>query len=161
LTSTSSSYAQIADSAATTASVADLCGARTYSITDSSGNALTDNWVTVSGTTSFTITAAPATDNMYTTPNYSLKLHIVLASYTSITADISFTVTVSRYTCTASTTYTASGTIDATKSYTIGATAVKFNAPTYTTTPYTCAESVTYSITKQDGTAAPSFVTID
>jgi hypothetical protein len=35
------------------------------------------------------------------------------------------------------------------------------NAPTYTTTPYTCTETVTYSVEKQDGTAKPDYVTID
>jgi hypothetical protein len=87
---------------------------------------------------------------------------VVLADYNGVSAvDISFTVNVNRYTCTGATTYTTSESISASYSYTIGATAVTFTAPTYTTSPYTCAETVTYSVTKQDGSAAPSFITVN
>lgn len=39
------------------------CGLRTYSILDSSDAAV--SWITVSGTTTFTITATPNNDNLY------------------------------------------------------------------------------------------------
>jgi len=87
----------IADAAGTASTSTTLCGTRTYTITDSSGNALTGSWVTVaidSGATTFKITAAPANTNLVSGTAHSLKLHIVLASYTSITADITFSVTV-------------------------------------------------------------------
>lgn len=153
----------IADAQATTYNLPNLCGLRTYSVTDSSGAALTGNWVTVTGTTTFTITAAPAVDNMYTNPSYSLKLHVVLANYSGVVSavDIAFTVTVNRYTCTASTVYTASGAMLTSHTYTIGSAAYTFTPPTYTTGSYTCAETVTYSLTKQDGTAAPSCVSMN
>jgi hypothetical protein len=117
----------------------------------------------VTGTSSFTITAAPATDNLYSSSPFSLKLHVVLADYNAVTAvDISFTVNVSRYTCTSSTTYTPTPAAMITAyTYTIGAAAHTIEAPTFTSSPYTCGETVTYSLTKQDGLAAPGCVTFD
>lgn len=152
----------IADAQATTYNVPNLCGVRTYSITDNSGNALTGNWVTVTGTTTFTITAAPATDSLHSSSPFTLKLHIVLANYTSKTADITFTVNVVQYICDANTVYTPSpAAMLTTYTHIIGDTAYTFTAPTFTTTPYSCNETITYSLTKQDGTGAPSYVTLN
>lgn len=159
LSVTSSSYSQIADSVATAQSSSAFCGARTYTITKSDGTSLS-TWATVTGTTSFTITLAPNNDNLWSASAQTLKLHIVLASYTSISADISFQATIKQYKCTSSTTYTPSPSAMTTAyTYTIGATAHTITAPTFTTSPYTCGETVTYSLKKQDGTDAPSFVT--
>jgi hypothetical protein len=48
-----------------------------------------------------------------------------------------------------------------TYAYTIGNAALTINAPTYTTTPFACAETVAYSVEKQDATAHPNYVTWD
>jgi len=99
---------------------------------------------------------------LYSSSPFTLKLHIVLASYTSITADITFTVNVNRYTCTASTVYTPTpGAMLTSYTYTIGSAAYTFTPPTFTTGTYTCAETIVYSLTKQDGSAAPSYVTMN
>ena len=45
--------------------------------------------------------------------------------------------------------------------YQIGTGAYTFTAPAYTTSPYTCTETITYSVSKQDNTAAPDYVTIN
>jgi hypothetical protein len=71
---TTASYSQVADSAATQYGVANLCGARTYSITDAAGGAV--NWMTKTGTTTFTITASPNVDNLYSTSPYNLKFNV-------------------------------------------------------------------------------------
>lgn len=147
LSQATSALPQIADSAATTYSPTTLCGARTYSILDAQNNV--SSWVTVSGTTTYTITAAPATNNLYQNSPYALKLRTVLTDYPAITAgDVLFTVIVNQYTCTGSTTYTPSpSAMLTTLTYQIGTGAYTFTAPTFTTTPYTCAETVTYSLT--------------
>ena len=90
-----------------------------------------------------------------------MTLHAVLASYPSITADINFSVTVTAYTCNSSTVYTPSAAFSGSYSYTIGAAALTITAPTYTTTPFTCAETVTYVVEKQDATTKPDYVTWD
>jgi len=123
-----------------------LCGSRTYSVLDGSNAAV--SWASISGPVSgtYTITFAPATDNLYTSSPYTLKLHAVLATFTSQTADSSnFSVNLNRYACGAGTTYTASGSISA-QTYIVGNTALTINPPTFTTAPYTCSETVTYAI---------------
>jgi hypothetical protein len=80
----------------------------------------------VTGTGAFTITATPASDNLYLSSPFTFRLKIVLASYTSRIGYISFTVNVNRYTCVASgtsaTVYTASGALTSPYAYTIGST---------------------------------------
>jgi len=57
--------------------------------------------------------------------------------------------------------YTPSAAILSTYAYTIGSAALTINAPTYTTTPFTCAETVTYLVEKQDATTKPDYVSWD
>ena len=45
-----------------------------------------------------------------------------------------------------------------TKTQIIGDTAFEFTANLFSTSPYTCSETATYSLIKQDGTAAPSAI---
>jgi hypothetical protein len=158
LTNSDRTFTEFADAKGTLYSTAGLCGARTYSILDSSNNAV--SWASVTGSGPYTINFSPNADNLYTSSPFSLKLHIVLASYTSITANVAITVNVNRYLCTTSTNYSGSPAISATHSYTIGDAALTITAPTYTTSPYTCAETIAYTLTKQDGSAAPAYATI-
>ena len=92
---------------------------RTYSVVESASET-TIGWMSVTGTSTFTITAAPNVDNLYETPNKSFRLKIVLASFTSRIGYIAFTVTVNRFTCTSATVYTASGSLTSPYAYTIG-----------------------------------------
>lgn len=62
-THTSSSYAVMPHNRVAADNTALSCGLRTYSILDSSDDAV--SWITVSGTTTFTITATPNNDNLY------------------------------------------------------------------------------------------------
>jgi len=109
--SVTKTFSEVVDSAATTAGIPALCGTRTYSVTNS-GSAV--SWATITGPASgtYTITFAPNVDNLHASSPFTFKLHAVLASYTSVTADSAdFTVTVGQYLCTSSTTYNASGSI--------------------------------------------------
>jgi len=119
--------------------------------------------MSVTGTSTFTITAAPATDNLYLNSPFTFRLKILLASYTSRIGYISFTVNVNRYTCVASgdsaTVYTESGALTTPYTYTIGSTQT-FTAPSYSTGTYTCGETVTYSLSLNPSGAAPDYVTI-
>jgi hypothetical protein len=108
--------------------------------------------MSVTGTSVFTITAAPREDTLYQTPNKSFRLKIVLASFTSRIGYIAFTVTVNRYTCISSTVYTQVGSLVSPFAYTVGSGPTSFTASSYTTSPYTCAETVTYSLTNPSGT---------
>jgi len=88
-----------------------------------------------------------------------LTLFAALTSYPTVTASINFSVTITSYTCTSSTVYTPSVAFSGSYSYTIGAAALTITAPTYTTTPFTCAETVEYLVEKQDATTKPDYVT--
>ena len=163
LSAATASQTMIADSASTTYAAQSLsCGNRTYSILTSANAAV--NWVIVAGTTTFVITATPTTDNLYQSSPITLKLRTVLASYSDVTADINFTVNVNRYTCVASgdsaTSYTKVGTLTSPYAYTIASTQT-FNAPTFTTSPYTCDEIVTYSLALQGAGSVPSYISIN
>jgi len=116
--------------------------------------------MSVTGTTSFTITAAPNVDDLYVTPQKSFRLKIVLASYIDIIGYIPFTVTVNRYTCTSATVYTPSASVASPFAYTIGSGASTTTAPTYTSSPYTCGETVTFSLSLNPSGPAPAYVTI-
>ena len=123
-----------------------LCGSRTYQVRDSQGLAV--SWASISGPASgtYTITFNPATNSMYSSSPYSVRLHVSLASHTAVaTYSSAFNVNVSQYVCGAGTTYTASGSI-ADKSYIIRDTALTFTAPSFTTSPYTCSETITYAL---------------
>jgi hypothetical protein len=120
--------------------------------------------MSVSGTSTFTITAAPREDTLYLTPTYTFRLKIMLADYTSRIGYIQFTVIVNRYTCISSTVYTAvtdSGSVASSYAYTIGSGALTFTAPAYTTGTYTCGENVTYSLSLNPSGAAPDYVTFN
>lgn len=124
-----------------------MCGTRTYSVLKDSDNSVVP-WAAITGPSSgtYTITFSPNVDNLYTS-GYTLKLHAVLASYTSINGNSNtFAVTVNRYVCTGSTTYVASHTMLTTYTFQIGTGLYSFAAPTYYTTPYTCGETITYAL---------------
>jgi hypothetical protein len=162
LTHTTASYTQVADSAATTHSVPNLCGARTYQILDTDDSLVT-TWAYTSGTTAFTITIAPNSDSLWSATPRSMKLKTTLTSYNTITGNTPFSLTINQYVCTSATSYSQSGTPMLTsKTHIIGDVAFEFTANLFTTSPYTCNETPTYSLIKQDGTAAPSaIVSID
>jgi hypothetical protein len=161
-------FTEISDTAGAASTSASLCGARTYSVTNS-GSLV--SWTTITGPVSgtYTITFAPNVDNLHASSPFTLKVHAVLASYTSITADsVNFSVAVGQYQCSVATTYTAIGTIKASYAYVIGDAALSVTAPTYTTSPYTCAESVTYALKAEDTpgsgiytTTPPAYVTFN
>ena len=160
LTHTTVSYSQVADSAGTTYSLPNLCGARTYSILDTDNSVVSGagGWAsttstTAAGITTFTITISPNNDNLAGGSARSMKLKTVLTDYNTIMGNTAFSLTINQYVCTASTTYTPTpAAMLTTKTHIIGDTAFEFVAPTFTTTlsgaSYTCAETITYSLIK-------------
>ena len=95
---TSSVYAQVPDSAATTANLPNLCGARTYTIKTAADGAV--DYAYAVGTTTFSIVVSPNRLSLVTGSAISLKLEIGLTSYGGVTvANKSFTVTVTAYVC--------------------------------------------------------------
>lgn len=127
---------------------------RTYSVVESGSDAAI-SWMSVTGTSVFTITAAPNEDTLYQNPNKSFRLKIVLASFTSRIGYIAFTVTVNRYTCNSSTVYTQVGSLVSPFAYTVGSGPTSFTASSYTTSPYTCTETITYSLANPSGAVLP------
>jgi len=158
LTHITASYAQVADSAATTHGVPNLCGARTYEILDTDDSLVT-TWASTAGTTTFTITIAPNADSLWSNTPRSMKLKTTLTSYNTKTGNTPFSLTINQYVCTSGTSYSQVGTAMLTsKTQIIGDAAFEFTANLFSTSPYTCSETATYSLIKQDGTAAPSAI---
>ena len=119
--------------------------------------------MSVSGTGAFTITAAPATDNLYTSSPFTFRLKIVLFSYPSQVGYITFTVNVNRYTCTSSTVYTrVESALLSQYEYTIGEGEKQLlTALTYTASPYTCVETITYALSLNPSGDAPNYLTFN
>lgn len=126
-----------------------MCGTRTYSIQDTNNGNAVVSWAHIVGTSTFTIIVSPNSNNLFNASPYSLRLHVVLTSYTGVTGDIPFTVNVSQYVCNSSTIYTPVPAAMLTAyTYQIGAGDYTFTAPTFSTAPYSCNESVTYALVK-------------
>jgi len=68
---------------------------------------------------------------------------------------------VNRFLCTAQTVYTPAFTMITAYTYQIGTGSYEVSVPTFSTSPYTCAETITYTMTKSDGSASPSFMTFN
>lgn len=153
-------FSEVTDTSGSASFASNLCGSRTYSIFN---GASAVSWATITGPVSgtYTITFEPKADNLVNTYT-TFKLRAVLTSYTSITADsANFSVTVVAYQCTSSTVYTPNSSINGSQSYQIGNAALTITGPTYTTSPYVCTETMTYTLTKQDGSAAPGYASIN
>ena len=118
--------------------------------------------MTFTGTTTFTLTANPQTDNLYLSSPFAFRLNVALTNYNSITGIILFTVNVNRYLCTSSTSYSTSTSINASYTYYIGTPALTITAPTYTSGSFTCAETVTYALrTQPDANPPTGWITFD
>jgi hypothetical protein len=71
-------------------------------------------------------------------------------------------VTVNRYVCNNLTTYTIADSWLAARNYTIGDSLLSFAVPNFTSTPFSCSETVNYNLTKQDGTKVnPNVINFD
>lgn len=120
--------------------------------------------MSVSGTSTFTITATPVTNYSEATTSFTFRLKIVLTSYPAQVGYISFTVNVNRYTCTSATVYTRveSEALLSQYEYTIGEGEKQLlTALTYTASPYTCVETITYSLSLQSSGTAPNYLTFN
>ena len=135
---------------------------RTYSVVESASDT-TIGWVSVSGTSTFTITATPVTNYSEATTSFTVRLKIVLTSYSSQVGYITFTVNVNRYTCTSLTVYNrVESALLSQYEYTIGEGEKQLlTAPTFTTETYTCVETITYSLSLDPSGTKPDYLTFN
>jgi hypothetical protein len=108
------------------------------------------------------ITFAPNDESLFKQSPFKFSLTMQLSSYPEIRFESqSFMVEVKQYACDNSTVYTPNGSIPD-SSYTINPTAspILIQIPSFSTSPYSCAETISYSLSLQNGTNTPSFIAI-